>query len=288
MVSVLQEIPEAHEQALVFTLVFIQGNDFVDSPDSIPSKDKPREVSTLVGGRAFGSSARPPAVGCGTRLGWLHCAPLRGEGRERGADDSGHEESPPEGTSERAAGTEPTLPPRAKAHPVGDAPEACADFPLKRWSEGQGGKEHSPPPRKRGSPQAKPRSAGQVRTMGHNGRRKCQDVKEVDKEVRIKALKRGRYRDDGGESIDPVRCTVHGWVFLLSIQHGARMGVTFDLITVQAKEESNQNLRGVRTCYGDAHKEGGTSSLMIGQATAWGGSQTSFWGSTGSNSMVSV
>ncbi|KAJ7244698.1 hypothetical protein C8J57DRAFT_1242735 [Mycena rebaudengoi] len=39
--------------------------------------------------------------------------------------------------------------------------------------------------------------------------------------------------------------------------------------------------RGVRTCCGDAHKEDGTLSLTMGLATAWGGSQTSFWGSTG-------
>ncbi|KAJ7249614.1 hypothetical protein C8J57DRAFT_1239613 [Mycena rebaudengoi] len=59
-----------------------------------------------------------------------------GKGASGGADDSGCEESPPEGTAKRATGAEPTLPPRAKAHPVGDAPEARADFPLKRWSVG--------------------------------------------------------------------------------------------------------------------------------------------------------
>ncbi|KAJ7254780.1 hypothetical protein C8J57DRAFT_1236510 [Mycena rebaudengoi] len=39
--------------------------------------------------------------------------------------------------------------------------------------------------------------------------------------------------------------------------------------------------RGVRTCYGDAHKKDEALSLTMGLATAWGGSQTSFWGSTG-------
>ncbi|KAJ7231307.1 hypothetical protein C8J57DRAFT_1251207 [Mycena rebaudengoi] len=40
----------------------------------------------------------------------------RGKGRERGADNSGCEESPPEGTAKRAAGAEPTLPHNRKTN----------------------------------------------------------------------------------------------------------------------------------------------------------------------------
>ncbi|KAJ7271693.1 hypothetical protein C8J57DRAFT_1226275 [Mycena rebaudengoi] len=38
------------------------------------------------------------------------CTAAGGKGRKWGADDSGCEESPPEGTAKRAAGMEPTLP----------------------------------------------------------------------------------------------------------------------------------------------------------------------------------